>query len=83
MLRFSKYGRCFHPVSHFLMLFFPAGVVEVAIKAEAVTSAISCNNEIVNLPPKGRIDLVRKPLIVKVGFKPKKKIPWILDIILC
>lgn len=46
-----------------------AGVVEVSIKAEAMTSDVPCGNEIVNVPVRGRIDLVKKPLRVKVGFK--------------
>lgn len=58
-------------VSHFLLLVSPAGVLEVAIKAEAVAPEISCSNEIVSVPERGRIDLVKKTLIVKVGFKPK------------
>lgn len=57
--------------SHFLLLVSCAGVVEVAIKAEAVPSLTSCDNEIVSVPQRGRIDLVKKSLIVKVGFKEK------------
>lgn len=50
-----------------------AGVVEVSIKAEAMTSDVQCGNEIVNVPERGRIDLVKKPLIVKVGFKQRQQ----------
>lgn len=35
--------------------------------AEAVASPVSCNNEIVSVPDSGRIDSVRRTLIVKVG----------------
>lgn len=58
----------------FFSLLYLAGVVDVAIKAEAVSSPISCNNEIVSVPERGRIDLVKKPLIVKVGFKQKNSL---------
>lgn len=69
MLRFSECRRRSRLVSHFLSLVFLAGVVDVSVSAEAITSDISCNNEIVTVPERGRIDLVKKPLIVKVGFR--------------
>lgn len=65
----KMYSPCFTFSNAFF--FFFAGVVDVAIKAEAVTSDISCNNEIVSVPDRGRIDLVKKTLIVKVGFEQK------------
>ena len=34
--------------------------------AEAVSSHTSCDNEIVNVPERGRIDVVTRSLIVKV-----------------
>lgn len=44
-----------------------AGVVNVTVSAEAVPSHISCDNEIVSVPERGRIDTVTRPLVVKVG----------------
>lgn len=44
-----------------------AGVVSVSVTAEAVSSHISCNNDIVLVPERGRIDTVARTLIVKVG----------------
>uniref|UniRef100_A0A667YDU0 Alpha-macroglobulin receptor-binding domain-containing protein n=1 Tax=Myripristis murdjan TaxID=586833 RepID=A0A667YDU0_9TELE len=44
------------------------GAVNVSVSAEAVTSDVSCNNEIVSVPERGRIDVVTRSLIVKVVF---------------
>ncbi|XP_060928856.1 alpha-2-macroglobulin-like [Limanda limanda] len=41
------------------------GVVNVSVTAEAVASHASCDNEIVSVPVRGRIDVVTRPLIVK------------------
>ncbi|XP_053279690.1 alpha-2-macroglobulin isoform X2 [Pleuronectes platessa] len=41
------------------------GVVNVSVTAEAVASHTSCDNEIVSVPARGRIDMVTRPLIVK------------------
>ncbi|KAF7643320.1 hypothetical protein LDENG_00241730, partial [Lucifuga dentata] len=41
------------------------GVVNVTVSAEAMTSQVSCDNEIVSVPEKGRIDVVTRPLTVK------------------
>lgn len=35
--------------------------------AEAVASPVFCNNEVVSVPARGRVDRVQRPLIVKVG----------------
>lgn len=43
------------------------GVVNVSVTAEAVASHMSCDNEIVSVPERGRIDVVTRPLIVKVS----------------
>lgn len=43
-----------------------AGVVSVTVTAEAVASHASCDNEIVSVPERGRIDTVTRSLIVKV-----------------
>lgn len=40
----------------------------MSVSAQAMPSEISCNNEIVTVPGRGRIDLVKKTVIVKVGF---------------
>lgn len=39
----------------------------MSVTAEAVASRISCNNEIVLVPDRGRIDKVKRTLIVKVS----------------
>ena len=44
-----------------------SGVVNVTVTAEAVASHVSCDNEIVSVPERGRIDVVTRPLIVKVS----------------
>lgn len=49
-----------------LVLFTFAGVVSVTVTAEAVASHASCDNEIVSVPERGRIDTVTRSLIVKV-----------------
>ncbi|XP_045929801.1 alpha-2-macroglobulin-like [Micropterus dolomieu] len=41
------------------------GVVNVSVTAEAVASHVSCDNEIVSVPERGRIDTVTRSLIVK------------------
>ncbi|XP_044057401.1 alpha-2-macroglobulin-like [Siniperca chuatsi] len=41
------------------------GVVNVSVTAEAVASHASCDNEIVSVPDRGRIDVVTRSLIVK------------------
>uniref|UniRef100_A0A8C9XKM8 Alpha-2-macroglobulin-like n=1 Tax=Sander lucioperca TaxID=283035 RepID=A0A8C9XKM8_SANLU len=55
------------------------GVVNVSVTAEAVTSQISCDNEIVSVPERGRIDVVTRPLIVKAeGTEMTKTYNWLL-----
>lgn len=39
----------------------------MTVSAEAVASQVSCDNEIVSVPDRGRIDVVTRQLIVKVG----------------
>lgn len=39
----------------------------MTVTAEAVPSHASCDNEIVSVPERGRIDTVTRPLIVKVS----------------
>ncbi|KAK7882072.1 hypothetical protein WMY93_028246 [Mugilogobius chulae] len=41
------------------------GKVNVTVRAEAIPSSVQCNNEIVDVPDEGRIDVVTKPLRVK------------------
>ncbi|XP_055082249.1 alpha-2-macroglobulin-like protein 1 isoform X1 [Periophthalmus magnuspinnatus] len=41
------------------------GSMNVTVRAEAVASQASCDNEIVLVPERGRIDVVTRPLIVK------------------
>ncbi|XP_034557121.1 alpha-2-macroglobulin-like [Notolabrus celidotus] len=55
------------------------GDVNVTMTAEAVASHASCNNEIVNVPERGRIDVVTKSLIVKAeGTEMTKTHNWLL-----
>ncbi|XP_039678847.1 alpha-2-macroglobulin-like isoform X2 [Perca fluviatilis] len=55
------------------------GVVNVSVSAEAVTSQVSCDNEIVSVPERGRIDVVTRPLIVKAeGTEMTKTYNWLL-----
>uniref|UniRef100_A0A668AW93 Alpha-2-macroglobulin bait region domain-containing protein n=1 Tax=Myripristis murdjan TaxID=586833 RepID=A0A668AW93_9TELE len=55
------------------------GAVNVSVSAEAVTSDVSCNNEIVSVPERGRIDVVTRPLIVKPeGTEVTKAYNWLL-----
>lgn len=49
-----------------------AGVVSVTVSAEAVASHASCDNEIVSVPERGRIDTVTRSLIVKVKTRRPK-----------
>lgn len=39
----------------------------MTVSAEAVPSHVSCDNEVVRVPERGRIDVVTKSFIVKVG----------------
>ncbi|XP_047450260.1 alpha-2-macroglobulin-like isoform X2 [Mugil cephalus] len=55
------------------------GVVNVTVTAEAVASHASCDNEIVSVPERGRIDKVTKSLIVKAeGSEMSKTHNWLL-----
>uniref|UniRef100_A0A3P8S171 Alpha-2-macroglobulin bait region domain-containing protein n=1 Tax=Amphiprion percula TaxID=161767 RepID=A0A3P8S171_AMPPE len=55
------------------------GDVNVTVTAEAVTSDVSCNNEIVSIPDRGRIDTVTKSLIVKAeGVEMTETYNWLL-----
>ncbi|XP_074542611.1 alpha-2-macroglobulin-like protein 1 [Halichoeres trimaculatus] len=55
------------------------GVVNVTMTAEAVASHTSCNNEIVNVPERGRVDVVTKSLIIKAeGTEVTKTHNWLL-----
>uniref|UniRef100_A0AAQ5Z388 Alpha-2-macroglobulin-like n=1 Tax=Amphiprion ocellaris TaxID=80972 RepID=A0AAQ5Z388_AMPOC len=57
------------------------GVVNVSVSAEAVTSHVLCDNEIVSVPDRGRIDVVTRSLIVKVGVLITSKPPQEGDIL--
>uniref|UniRef100_A0A3Q3L225 Alpha-2-macroglobulin-like n=1 Tax=Mastacembelus armatus TaxID=205130 RepID=A0A3Q3L225_9TELE len=55
------------------------GTVNVSVTAEAVASQASCDNEIVSVPERGRIDVVTKSLIVKAeGIEVEKTSNWLL-----
>uniref|UniRef100_A0A3Q1IZ12 Alpha-2-macroglobulin bait region domain-containing protein n=1 Tax=Anabas testudineus TaxID=64144 RepID=A0A3Q1IZ12_ANATE len=54
------------------------GVVNVSVTAEAVASHATCDNEIVSVPDRGRIDVVTKSLIVKAeGIEMAKAHNWL------
>ncbi|KAF6720800.1 Alpha-2-macroglobulin [Oryzias melastigma] len=54
------------------------GVVNITVTAEAIPSHASCDNEIVNVPERGRIDIVTKSLIVKAeGIEITKTYNWL------
>ncbi|XP_075891994.1 alpha-2-macroglobulin-like [Nelusetta ayraudi] len=54
------------------------GVVNVTVSAEAVPSHISCDNEVVSVPDRGRIDTVTRSLIVKAeGTEIMKAHNWL------
>ncbi|KAK6291010.1 hypothetical protein J4Q44_G00385910 [Coregonus suidteri] len=55
------------------------GVVNVSISAEAVQSHAACDNEIVNVPERGRIDTVTQSLLVKAeGTEKTDTYNWLL-----
>ncbi|XP_078023473.1 alpha-2-macroglobulin-like isoform X2 [Epinephelus lanceolatus] len=55
------------------------GVVNVTVRAEAVASQTLCNNEIVSVPDRGRIDVVTQSLIVKAeGTEMTNTYNWLL-----
>ncbi|KAL6104952.1 a2ml1 [Pungitius sinensis] len=55
------------------------GVVNVSVSAEAVASHTSCDNEIVSVPERGRIDVVTRSLIVKAeGVETSETHNWLL-----
>uniref|UniRef100_I3K5B8 Alpha-2-macroglobulin-like n=1 Tax=Oreochromis niloticus TaxID=8128 RepID=I3K5B8_ORENI len=55
------------------------GAVNVTVSAEAVASHVLCDNEVVSVPDRGRIDVVTKSLIVKAeGTEMTKTYNWLL-----
>ncbi|KAK2912863.1 alpha-2-macroglobulin-like [Channa argus] len=55
------------------------GTLNVSVTAEAVVSDVSCDNEIVSVPERGRIDVVTKSLIVEAeGTEMAKAYNWLL-----
>ncbi|XP_056230564.1 alpha-2-macroglobulin-like [Seriola aureovittata] len=55
------------------------GVMNVTVSAEAVASHTSCNNEVVSMLDRGRIDVVTRSLIVKAeGTEMTKTHNWLL-----
>ncbi|XP_023817296.2 alpha-2-macroglobulin-P isoform X1 [Oryzias latipes] len=54
------------------------GVVNITVTAEAIPSHTRCDNEIVSVPERGRIDIVTKSLIVKAeGIEVRKAYNWL------
>ncbi|XP_041666122.1 alpha-2-macroglobulin-like protein 1 isoform X2 [Cheilinus undulatus] len=55
------------------------GVVNVTVSAEAIESHLSCDNEIVSVPERGRTDVVTRTFIVKAeGIEMTKTFSWLL-----
>uniref|UniRef100_A0A6Q2XD69 Alpha-2-macroglobulin-like n=1 Tax=Esox lucius TaxID=8010 RepID=A0A6Q2XD69_ESOLU len=55
------------------------GVLNVSVRAEAVQSDVSCDNEIVTVPERGRIDTVTRRLLVKAeGTEKTDTHNWLL-----
>ncbi|NP_001410202.1 alpha-2-macroglobulin-like 2 [Danio rerio] len=55
------------------------GVVNVTVRAEAEASQTVCDNEIVSVPERGRIDTVTRSLLVQAeGIKKAKTNSWLL-----
>uniref|UniRef100_A0AAY5KIV0 Alpha-2-macroglobulin-like n=1 Tax=Esox lucius TaxID=8010 RepID=A0AAY5KIV0_ESOLU len=55
------------------------GVLNVTISAEAVQSHAACDNEIVSVPERGRIDIVTRSLLVKAeGTEETETYNWLL-----
>ncbi|XP_038817302.1 alpha-2-macroglobulin-like isoform X1 [Salvelinus namaycush] len=55
------------------------GVLNVSVSAEAVQSHAACDNEIVNVPERGRIDTVTQSLLVKAeGTEKTDTYNWLL-----
>uniref|UniRef100_A0A4W5QFR3 Alpha-2-macroglobulin-like n=1 Tax=Hucho hucho TaxID=62062 RepID=A0A4W5QFR3_9TELE len=55
------------------------GVLNVSVSAEAVQSHAVCDNEIVNVPERGRIDTVKQSLLVKAeGTEKTDTYNWLL-----
>ncbi|XP_064840694.1 alpha-2-macroglobulin-like [Oncorhynchus masou masou] len=55
------------------------GVMNVSVSAEAVQSHAACDNEIVNVPERGRIDTVTRSLLVKAeGTEKTDTYNWLL-----
>ncbi|XP_058269867.1 alpha-2-macroglobulin-like isoform X1 [Hemibagrus wyckioides] len=55
------------------------GVLNVTVSAEAEQSQTVCDNEIVNVPERGRIDTVTRSLIVQAeGTKKSKSQSWLI-----
>lgn len=48
-------------------MFRVAGLMNITVAAEATSSQTPCGNELVTVPERGRIDIVTRPLLVKVG----------------
>uniref|UniRef100_A0A4W6CVY5 Alpha-2-macroglobulin bait region domain-containing protein n=1 Tax=Lates calcarifer TaxID=8187 RepID=A0A4W6CVY5_LATCA len=62
-----------------LILWSFLGVMNVTVTAEAVASDVSCDNEVVSVPERGRIDVVTRSLIVKAeGTEMTKVHNWLL-----
>ncbi|XP_062328744.1 alpha-2-macroglobulin-like isoform X2 [Osmerus eperlanus] len=55
------------------------GALNVSVSAEAVASHASCDNEIVSVPERGRIDVVTRSLLVKAeGTEQTNTYNWLL-----
>ncbi|KPP77937.1 alpha-1-macroglobulin-like, partial [Scleropages formosus] len=77
----SEYSTCVCQWKTFRWTLIPSvlGSVNVSVTAEAVQSQTICDNEVVSVPEKGRIDTVTLPLLVKAeGTEKSVNHGWLL-----
>uniref|UniRef100_A0A672JDM6 Alpha-macroglobulin receptor-binding domain-containing protein n=1 Tax=Salarias fasciatus TaxID=181472 RepID=A0A672JDM6_SALFA len=55
------------------------GTVNVSVHAEAVPSSLLCGNDVVEVPERGRVDVVTRSLVIKVGKQRSSKEVWLLS----
>uniref|UniRef100_A0A672JGL1 Alpha-2-macroglobulin domain-containing protein n=1 Tax=Salarias fasciatus TaxID=181472 RepID=A0A672JGL1_SALFA len=55
------------------------GTVNVSVHAEAVPSSLLCGNDVVEVPERGRVDVVTRSLVIKAeGTEVSKTFNWLL-----
>ncbi|KAL4608609.1 alpha-1-macroglobulin-like [Arapaima gigas] len=77
----SEYSTCVCKWKMFRWTLIPSvlGTVNVTVTAEAAQSQTICDNEVISIPEKGRIDVVTHPLLVKAeGTEKLTTYGWLL-----